>query len=156
MRAEANWQRGDEWDTGFDTRLLDDVIAELRTKIGKTTLVAVCAAAPRVSAATEAASGRRFPSRPCDATSVARYLNVRRTRRLRVAIHVADDQRVLQLRFVAVDRRRAVDGLGRDALSTFARNSFSCLRIVGDISGNASRIATSPCPIASANFSSGW
>jgi hypothetical protein len=36
VRAEANWQRGDEWDTGYDTRLLDDVIAELRTKIGKT------------------------------------------------------------------------------------------------------------------------
>jgi hypothetical protein len=35
VRAEANWQRGDEWDTGFDMRLLDDVIAELRTKIGK-------------------------------------------------------------------------------------------------------------------------
>jgi hypothetical protein len=35
VRAEANWQRGDEWDTGFDSRLLDDVIAELRTKIGR-------------------------------------------------------------------------------------------------------------------------
>lgn len=35
VRAEANWQRGDEWDTGYDTKLLDDVIAELRTKIGK-------------------------------------------------------------------------------------------------------------------------
>lgn len=35
VRAEANWQRGDEWDTGYDTRLLDDVTAELRTKIGK-------------------------------------------------------------------------------------------------------------------------
>jgi hypothetical protein len=35
VRAEANWQRGDEWDTGYDTKLRDDVIAELRTKIGK-------------------------------------------------------------------------------------------------------------------------
>lgn len=35
VRAEANWQRGDEWDTGYDSKLLDDITAELRTKIGK-------------------------------------------------------------------------------------------------------------------------
>ena len=35
VRAEANWQHGDEWETGYDSRLLDDVIAELRTRIGK-------------------------------------------------------------------------------------------------------------------------
>jgi hypothetical protein len=37
IRAEANWQRGDEWDIGYDTRVLEDAIVELRTRIGKTT-----------------------------------------------------------------------------------------------------------------------
>jgi hypothetical protein len=35
VRAEANWQKGDEWEIGFDAKMLDDVTAELRTKIGK-------------------------------------------------------------------------------------------------------------------------
>lgn len=35
VRAEANWQRGEEWDIGFDSRLLDDIAAELRNRIGK-------------------------------------------------------------------------------------------------------------------------
>jgi len=35
VRAEANWQRDDEWDTGYDTQLLEDVVVELRTRIGK-------------------------------------------------------------------------------------------------------------------------
>lgn len=35
VRAEANWQRGDEWDIGFDLKLLDDISAELKNRIGK-------------------------------------------------------------------------------------------------------------------------
>src|SRR5215468_4582318 len=35
VRAEANWQRGDEWDTGFDAKLLEDVSSELKTRVGK-------------------------------------------------------------------------------------------------------------------------
>lgn len=36
VRAEANWQRGeDEWDIGYDTQILEDVVVELRTRIGK-------------------------------------------------------------------------------------------------------------------------
>lgn len=35
IRAEANWQRGDEWDIGFDIKLLDDISAEIKTRIGK-------------------------------------------------------------------------------------------------------------------------
>ena len=35
VRAEANWQRGDEWDVGFDVALLDQVTADLRAKLGK-------------------------------------------------------------------------------------------------------------------------
>jgi hypothetical protein len=35
VRAEANWQRDDEWDIGYDTQLLEDVVVELRTRIGK-------------------------------------------------------------------------------------------------------------------------
>jgi chromate reductase len=34
-RAEANWQQGDEWDIGYDQQLLEDVVVELRTRIGK-------------------------------------------------------------------------------------------------------------------------
>lgn len=34
-RAEANWQVGDEWDIGYDQQLLEDVVVELRTRIGK-------------------------------------------------------------------------------------------------------------------------
>jgi len=35
VRAEANWQRGDEWDIGYDSKALDDVATDLRTRIGK-------------------------------------------------------------------------------------------------------------------------
>ncbi len=35
VRIEANWQRGDEWDVGFDSKLLDDVSADLKTRIGR-------------------------------------------------------------------------------------------------------------------------
>jgi hypothetical protein len=35
VRAEANWQRGDEWDIGYDSKVLDDVTNDLRTRIGK-------------------------------------------------------------------------------------------------------------------------
>ena len=35
VRTEANWQRGDEWDVGYDSKVLDDVANDLRTRIGK-------------------------------------------------------------------------------------------------------------------------
>jgi hypothetical protein len=35
VRAEANWQHGDEWDIGYDSKVLDDVANDLRTRIGK-------------------------------------------------------------------------------------------------------------------------
>jgi hypothetical protein len=35
VRAEANWQRGDEWDVGFDSALLEQAAADLRTRLGK-------------------------------------------------------------------------------------------------------------------------
>jgi chromate reductase len=35
VRAEANWQHGDEWDIGIDSKLLDDVTNELAARIGK-------------------------------------------------------------------------------------------------------------------------
>lgn len=35
VRAEANWQKSDEWDIGFDSKLLDDVTSELKARIGK-------------------------------------------------------------------------------------------------------------------------
>jgi hypothetical protein len=35
VRAEANWQRGDEWDIGYDSKHLDDVSTELISKIGR-------------------------------------------------------------------------------------------------------------------------
>ena len=36
VRAEANWQRAaDEWDVGFDGKVLDNVVNELRGRIGK-------------------------------------------------------------------------------------------------------------------------
>jgi hypothetical protein len=34
-RAEANWQQGDEWEIGYDQQLLEDVVVELRTRLGK-------------------------------------------------------------------------------------------------------------------------
>lgn len=35
VRAEANWQRDDEWDVGVDNQLLDEVAADVRNRIGK-------------------------------------------------------------------------------------------------------------------------
>lgn len=35
VRADANWQRGDEWDIGFDAKILEDVSTELRARVGK-------------------------------------------------------------------------------------------------------------------------
>jgi hypothetical protein len=35
VRAEANWQRGEDWDVGYDTRMLEDALVELRTRIGR-------------------------------------------------------------------------------------------------------------------------
>ena len=35
IRAEANWQRGEEWEIGFDEKLLEQVTTELATKLGK-------------------------------------------------------------------------------------------------------------------------
>jgi hypothetical protein len=35
VRSEANWQRGEDWDVGYDTRMLEDALVELRTSIGK-------------------------------------------------------------------------------------------------------------------------
>jgi hypothetical protein len=35
VRAEANWQRGEEWEIGFDEKLLEQVTSELATKLGK-------------------------------------------------------------------------------------------------------------------------
>jgi hypothetical protein len=35
VRSEANWQRGDEWDIGFDTQMLEDVVVEVRSRVGK-------------------------------------------------------------------------------------------------------------------------
>jgi hypothetical protein len=34
-RVEANWQRGEEWDIGYDSQVLEDAVVELRTRIGK-------------------------------------------------------------------------------------------------------------------------
>jgi hypothetical protein len=34
-RAEAEWQRGDEWDVGYDTQMLEDAAVELRTRLGR-------------------------------------------------------------------------------------------------------------------------
>jgi hypothetical protein len=35
VKSEANWQRGEEWEVGFDTKLLDTVTAEVRNRVGK-------------------------------------------------------------------------------------------------------------------------
>jgi len=35
IRNEANWQKGDEWDVGYDSQVLEDAVVELRTRIGK-------------------------------------------------------------------------------------------------------------------------
>jgi len=37
VRAEANWQRGDEWDIGYDSKVLDDVANDLKNRIGRKT-----------------------------------------------------------------------------------------------------------------------
>ncbi|HEY4306847.1 MAG TPA: hypothetical protein VGM82_20420 [Gemmatimonadaceae bacterium] len=38
VRSEANWQRGEDWDIGYDARMLEDAIVELRTRVGKVAL----------------------------------------------------------------------------------------------------------------------
>ena len=35
VRAEANWQHGDEWDVGYDVALLEAVAADLKVRLGK-------------------------------------------------------------------------------------------------------------------------
>lgn len=35
LRDEANWQRGEEWDVGYDAAQLDSVASDLRAKLGK-------------------------------------------------------------------------------------------------------------------------
>ena len=35
VRDEANWQRGDEWDVGYDAAQIDSVAGDLRAKLGK-------------------------------------------------------------------------------------------------------------------------
>ena len=35
VRSEANWQRGEEWEIGFDSTALDAVSNELKGRIGK-------------------------------------------------------------------------------------------------------------------------
>lgn len=36
VRSEANWQKaGDEWDIGYDTKALEDVATDLKSRIGK-------------------------------------------------------------------------------------------------------------------------
>lgn len=35
VRSEANWQHGDGWDLGFDSKILDDVATEIQNRIGK-------------------------------------------------------------------------------------------------------------------------
>ena len=35
LRHEANWQRGSEWDIGYDAAQLDSVASEIRAKVAK-------------------------------------------------------------------------------------------------------------------------
>lgn len=35
LRDEANWQRGEEWEVGYDAAQLDSVAGDLRTKLGR-------------------------------------------------------------------------------------------------------------------------
>ena len=35
LRDEANWQRGSEWDIGYDAAQLDSVASEIRAKVAK-------------------------------------------------------------------------------------------------------------------------
>lgn len=37
VRNEANWQKNDEWDIGYDSQMLEDAVIELRTRVGKKT-----------------------------------------------------------------------------------------------------------------------
>jgi hypothetical protein len=37
VRTEANWQHGDEWDIGYDSKVLDEIATELRTRVGRRT-----------------------------------------------------------------------------------------------------------------------
>jgi len=36
IRSEANWQRGENWDIGYDTQMLEDAVVEMRMRVGKT------------------------------------------------------------------------------------------------------------------------
>ena len=36
IRAEANWQNGEEWDVGYDEAILDQIELDLRNKLGRT------------------------------------------------------------------------------------------------------------------------
>jgi hypothetical protein len=36
IRSEANWQRGENWDIGYDAQMLEDAVIEMRTRVGKT------------------------------------------------------------------------------------------------------------------------
>ena len=35
VKSEANWQRGEEWEVGFDSKVLDTVTAQVRNRVGK-------------------------------------------------------------------------------------------------------------------------
>ena len=35
VKCEANWQRGEEWEVGFDSKVLDTVTAQVRNRVGK-------------------------------------------------------------------------------------------------------------------------
>jgi hypothetical protein len=35
VHTEANWQRGEEWDIGYDSKVLDDVSTDLRNRVGR-------------------------------------------------------------------------------------------------------------------------
>jgi hypothetical protein len=37
VRSEANWQHGEEWYIGYDSKTLDDISTELRSRIGRRT-----------------------------------------------------------------------------------------------------------------------
>ena len=36
VRAEANWQNGEEWDVGYDEAILDQIELDLQNKLGRT------------------------------------------------------------------------------------------------------------------------
>jgi hypothetical protein len=35
VRVEADWQRGDEWDIGYDSAIMDQTVAELTLRLSK-------------------------------------------------------------------------------------------------------------------------